>query len=194
MPAQLARIEALLFVHGEPIGLADIVSTLGIEKGEAEELLAALAAELAREERGLMLLSHGNRYQLVTKPAVADVLTQFVKRELDKDLSPASLETLAIIAYLGPISKARIEYFRGVNSSVILRNLGIRGLVSRIPDPARQSAWLYEASFELLKHLGIAKREELPAFANFRDRFEAREAANPDGATAAMPAADAAQP
>ena len=59
----------------------------------------------------------------------------FVKEELTEDLTPASLETLSIVAYLGPISRVRIEYLRGVNSSVILRSLMIRGLIERFADP-----------------------------------------------------------
>ncbi len=179
MPNLLAKLEALLFVHGEPIHIDAIAETLGVSVEEARTTLEAYEAELGRAERGLMLLSHGEKYQLITKPEVHSVLTQFIKQELDNDLSPASLETLALITYLGPISKARIEYFRGVNSTVILRNLGMRALINRIPDPAKQSAFLYEPSFDLLRHLGVSQKEDLPDLSIFRERFEARAAADP---------------
>lgn len=171
----LAKLEALLFIHGEPIHIRDIAGTLGISEDEAATLLEEFKTTLAGEGRGLMLLSHGDKYQLVTKPEVGSILTAFVKRELDSELTPASLETLAIITYLGPISKARIEYFRGVNSSIILRNLGLRGLIVRVPDPTKQNTWLYEPSFDLFRHLGVSNREELPEFQNLKTRFEARE-------------------
>jgi segregation and condensation protein B len=173
-PIILGKLEALLFIHGEPINIADIGRTLNMDEEKVKELLESYKESLKKEERGLMLLSHGDKCQLVTKPGVSDVLAEFVKRELDNDLTPASLETLAIIAYLGPVTKARIEYLRGVNSTVILRNLGLRGLISRIPDPSKQATWGYEPSFQLFQHLGVAKREELPDYENFISKFETR--------------------
>ncbi|MFH1246554.1 MAG: SMC-Scp complex subunit ScpB [Candidatus Liptonbacteria bacterium] len=183
-PKLLGKLEALFFIHGEPIRLSDVARTLGLEDKEAINLLAEFKETLKGDGRGLMLLSHGDKHQFVTKPEVSGVLTQFVKRELDSDLTPASLETLAIIAYLGPITKARIEYFRGVNSTVILRNLGLRGLVSRIPDPEKRSIWAYEPSFELFRHFCVSKREDLPEYPNFIARFEARKPEEGPGVSA----------
>jgi segregation and condensation protein B len=179
----IPKLEALLFVHGEPIGLSDIARILSLEEDAARAVIEEFKTGLTDANRGLMLLSHGDKYQLVTKPEVNSVLTEFVKQELDSELTPASLETLAIITYLGPVSKSRIEYFRGVNSTIILKNLGLRGLISRIPDPSVKGAWLYESSFELFRHLGVQKREDLPEWSALRDRFSAKETQDQSPAT-----------
>ena len=95
-----------------------------------------------------------------------------MKDELKGDLSPASLETLAIIAYFGPVPRSRIDFLRGVNSSFTLRNLLIRGLVDRAPNPSRPNQFLYAASFETLRHLGVSSREELPEFSAIHEKLE----------------------
>lgn len=174
----LAALEALLFIHGEPLSYKKIQSVLGIEKIEdLHALVARLEAELAASGRGLQLISDKEKIQLATKPEFNGILEQFVKEEVSEDLSPASLEALAIIAYLGPISRAKLEYLRGVNSSVILRSLAIRGLVERFADPEHPSSVLYRPTFDLMKHLGVKEKEELPEFAKFQDLLKVFEAA-----------------
>src|ERR1700687_889193 len=123
----LAALEALLFIHGEPIARKKVETVLGIENEEGASLTETLRKNLEDEGRGLQLLSDKEKVQLTTKPAFNMILEAFVKEELTEELTPASLETLSIIAYLGPISRAKIEYLRGVNSSMILRSLAIRG-------------------------------------------------------------------
>ncbi len=130
-----ASLEALLFIHGEPLSYKKIQSVLEIEKEELETLIKELKADLESDARGLQLISDREKVQLATKPEFNSILESFMKEEISEDLTPASLEALSIIAYLGPISRARLEYLRGVNSIVILRSLMIRGLVERFPDP-----------------------------------------------------------
>jgi segregation and condensation protein B len=168
----IASLEALLFIHGEPITFAKIGRVLGCNEEEVPELLRALAESLSAADRGLALVVDSGKAQLVTKPAFGKILEEFIKDELSEELTPASLETLAIVAYGGPLSRARIDYHRGVNSSFILRSLLLRGLVDRIPDPRRANAYLYEPSFGFLKHLGVARRDDLPDYAKFRDLLE----------------------
>src|SRR5690348_11769364 len=159
---KLASLEAFLFIHGEPLTYKKIEAVLGLEKGEAEPLVAEFKKRLEADDRGLQVIADREKVQLATKPAFNKILEDFVKEELTEDLTPASLEALAIVAYLGPISRAKLEYLRGVNSIVILRSLTIRGLVERIPDPEHPSGFLYRPTFELMKHLGIAAKDELP--------------------------------
>ena len=83
-------------------------------------------------------------------------------------MTSAALETISIIAYAGPISRADIEYIRGVNSSFTIRNLLLRGLVERTIDPKRSNAYVYTASFDLIKRLGLSKVEELPDYAKYK--------------------------
>ena len=178
-----ASLEALLFIHGEPLTYKKIATVLGVEREELDLIIADLARGLAAEDRGLQVISDHDKVQLATKPAFNAILESFVKEEISEDLTPASLEALAIIAYLGPISRARIEYLRGVNSIVILRSLMIRGLVERFPDPEHQASFLYRATFDLLKHLGIAENAQLPEFAKFRELLTVFDQTNKDRET-----------
>ncbi len=176
---RLASLEALLFIHGEPLTHKKIRAVLGF--GENEDLaglIAELSAQLAREDRGLQLISDREKIQLATKPEFNHILESFVKEEISEDLSAASLEALSIIAYLGPISRAKLEYLRGVNSSVILRSLMIRGLIERFADPEHPATPLYRPTFDLMKHLGVKEKEGLPDYGKFQELltvFEAKE-------------------
>lgn len=166
---KISALEALLFIHGEPISISKISSGLGLELVEAENLVNEFSASLLAENRGLNLVRMGDRVQLATKAEINPELENFVKSELSEELTPASLEVLSLVCYLGPISRSKIEYLRGVNSSFTLRSLLMRGLVDRIPDPNSTIAYLYRPTFELLKHLGLASPEEMPEFEKFRN-------------------------
>lgn len=174
---QLSQLEALLFIHGEPLPLSKIAAVTGIEEGALPALLDAYRLRLQEPGRGIMLLQIGNRVQLATKPEFGSLLEQFVKSELAENLSPASLETLALIAYFGPMTRARIEYHRGVNSSFILRTLLLRGLIDRIADPASPSSYQYLPSAELFQHLGLAAADDLPEYESFRVLLQKAETA-----------------
>jgi segregation and condensation protein B len=169
MTNKRASLEALLFIHGEPLPYKKIEAILGVERAELETIIEELKQDLEGDTRGLQLISDRDKVQLATKPAFNSILESFVKEEISEDLTPASLEALAIIAYLGPISRARLEYLRGVNSIVILRSLMIRGLVERFPDPEHPAGFLYRGSFDLMKHLGIKEKGELPDFEKFQE-------------------------
>lgn len=192
--AKLAELEALLFLHGEPLPLNKIIGVLKLSAEDSEILIKELKTRLEDQSRGLTLVSNMGKIQLVTKPQFGKILEDFVKEELEEELTPASLESLAIITYFGPISRNRIEYLRGVNSIFILRSLLLRGLVERFPDPERQNAYLYQPTFDLLKHLGLKDKEELPDFEKFKSllvSFEAAESENNlQSATEAFPVAD----
>jgi len=183
-----ASLEALLFIHGEPLSYKKIQSVLGIEKEELDTLIKELAADLEIDARGLQLVSDREKIQLATKPEFNSILESFMKEEISEDLSPASLEALSIIAYLGPISRARLEYLRGVNSIVILRSLMIRGLVERFSDPERPASFLYRGTFDLMKHLGIKEKEGLPDYEKFQELLKVFDAPKPVEPPAAEPA------
>lgn len=175
---KLASLEALLFIHGEPLTRKKIEAVLAWDKGDCDAVIEALKKKLDDPDRGLMLFSDGEKIQLATKPEWNTIIEGFMKEELTEDLTPASTETLAIITYLGPISRAKIEYLRGVNSSVILRSLTMRGLVERFPDPDHLSSFIYRATFDLMKHLGVQKKEALPDYEKFRELLKIFDAAN----------------
>ena len=169
MDKKIAALEALLFIHGEPLSHKKVASVLGFKEAEVGEVIAELKKRLEDAGRGLQIISDREKVQLATKPDYNKILEDFVREEISEDLSPASLEALSIIAYLGPISRAKLEYLRGVNSIVILRSLMIRGLVERFADPEHPSGFLYQTTFDLMKHLGIKGKEDLPEYKRFQE-------------------------
>lgn len=168
----IAKLEALLFVYGDALDFKKIAKTLKKLEEEIKEAAKALGEELQNENRGLFLVQDKEKIQLTTKPEFAKLLESVIKEELHENLTPAALETLSIVAYAGPMTRAELEYIRGVNSSFTLRNLLIRGLIERSPDPKRGNVFLYNPSFDLLKHLGAAKQEDLPEYEKFKAIIE----------------------
>lgn len=164
-----AQIEALLFLYGEPVEIKKLASSLKTGEGNIVYALEQLREKLRAENRGLALILHDGRAQLTTKPELGNILAKAVEDDLDTGLTPASLETLAIVAYLGPVRRSLIEHIRGVNSSFILRSLMIRGLVERKPDPKRPSAYVYQVTFDFLRHIGLDSAAELPEFEKYKE-------------------------
>ena len=113
---------------------------------------------------GLRIISKGDRIQMVSSPKNSKYIEKLIKQDLQKELTPASLETLAIVAYKEPITRAEIDEIRGVNSSFMLRNLLIRGLIERRENPKDARSYVYEISFNFLKKLGLKSKKELPEY------------------------------
>jgi segregation and condensation protein B len=155
-------IEAILFFKAEPISikvLAEITNTSLEEVG-----VALTELETALTGRGVALLRKDNEVSLGTAPEAAAVIEKMIKEELSRDLGKAGLETLSIVLYKGPISRPEIDYIRGVNSSFILRNLTVRGLVERLTKEGDSRAYVYRPTFELLSQLGITQISDLPDY------------------------------
>lgn len=172
MEKLIAQLEALLFIYGDALDFKKISKTLGADEEKIKEAAKLLSTELQKENRGLFLVQDKEKIQLTTKPDFAKLLENVIKEELHENLTPAALETLSIVAYAGPMARAELEYIRGVNSSFTLRNLLIRGLIERAPDPRRGNVFLYSPSFDLLKHIGVAKAGDLPEYEKFRALIE----------------------
>lgn len=170
MSDMLAQLEALLFYHGEAVTFKRIASVLKIMEKRAEELALEYKRELeGRERGGFALLLDNEKVQLVTKPEFHALFEKLAQEELKEELTPASLETLAIIAYLGPLSRPEIDYIRGVNSSFMLRNLFLRGLVERKKGAKKGGAFAYSASFDFLKHIGLQSVSKLPEYEKYHE-------------------------
>ncbi len=170
---KIAQLEALLFYHGEAVIFKRIASVLKTTEKQAEELALEYKKELeSRERGGFMLLLHEEKAQLVTKPEFHSIFEKLVQEDLKEELTPAALETLAIIAYLGPLSRPEIDYVRGVNSSFMLRNLFLRGLVERKKGAKKGGAFAYSTSFDFLKHIGFQDVSELPEYGKYHDVLE----------------------
>lgn len=159
-------LETILFAYGEPISEEKLAK---LTESKKEKVVSALE-ELARDYtgRGLVLLKKDGEWCLGTNPENAKFVEDLMKSEFGEELSRAAVETAAIIAYKGPITRADIEYVRGVNSSFTLRNLLVRGLVERIENPKDARSYLYRISFDFLKHLGLTKIEDLPQYEEYR--------------------------
>lgn len=157
-----AALEALLFTYGEPLEIKKISQILEITEEEILILLDNIKTGYEKNNSGLDILKHGAKLQLVSNSKLSSIVESLIKREFHEELTPAAEETLAIIAYAGPIGRIDIDNIRGVNSSFMLRNLLIRGLIERGSDPNRPNAYIYSVSFDFLKHLGLSKIEDLP--------------------------------
>lgn len=165
-----AALESLLFIHGEPMDLKTAAGILEIKKEELEKTVNAFENQLKTDNnRGLMLNRIGEQIQLVTKPDFHKLGEKIIKEEIKENLTPAALEALSIVAYNGPMARSMVDYLRGVNSSYVLRNLLVRGLIERYPDPERPYVFLYNISFDFLKHLGLGKQEDLPEYLKYKE-------------------------
>lgn len=164
-----SKIEALLFFKGEPVSLKFLEESLKISQDEVVDQLSHLKEQLA--ERGLRIVQTENKVELRTAPELSDFIEVMVKEELQKDLGRAGLETLSVVLYRGPVTRAQVDYIRGVNSTYMLRNLLIRGLVEKVPNPSDSRSYLYQTTHELLGYLGITNIKELPEYQNVQDEI-----------------------
>jgi segregation and condensation protein B len=153
-------LEALLFVAERPLSRREIASLAGVDRGTVDERLGDLEMSLAR--RGIRLLVDGDRVELATAPEAGALVARYVGVDAIR-LSPASLETLAIVAYRQPVTRAAIERIRGVDSDYTVRSLLHRRLIvelGRSDAPGRP--FLYGTGFDFLERFGLTSLEELP--------------------------------
>lgn len=154
-------IESLLLVASEPVTIDQLAETLEVERGLVETALSDLDEECTR--RGLRLQRKGQWVQWVTAPEAAPYIERFLGLQLSSKLSDAALETLAIIAYCQPVTRAQIEAVRGVNSDGVLRTLLSKGLieeVGRLEQAGRPI--VYGTTFEFLQYFGLRDLTQLP--------------------------------
>jgi segregation and condensation protein B len=162
----VAKIEALLFVNGGAMKMSRLAKSLDIKALEIKGALDMLAERLNVPESGIHLVRHEDSVELVTNPDLANFIAEQAKLEVQSELTRPQLETLTVIAYKGPISRAELEYIRGVNCQMILRNLAMRGLVEeKFDENILQNR--YFVSNEFLKMLGLHNIEDLPRYEEF---------------------------
>ncbi|KKS29041.1 MAG: Segregation and condensation protein B [Parcubacteria group bacterium GW2011_GWA2_43_11] len=164
------KLEAVLFYKGESETKTKLAKLLGVTPEEIEEAAVKLGTTLS--SRGIRLLRVQDQLELVTAPEASEAVNNVRKEELVRDLGKAGSETLAVVLYRGPVSRADIDYIRGVNCAFILRNLQVRGLVQRISNPNNTRSFLYEATPDLLKHLGVTEITGLPDYQAMREELE----------------------
>lgn len=156
-------VESLLFVADEPVTPGKLAQALERSEAEVQEALAALQALYQETGRGLRIQERNGRVQLVTAPAAAQAVENFLNLDLTTRLSGPALETLAIVAYRQPVTRAQIEAVRGVDCSGVLRKLLHLGLVEevgRLETVGRPI--LYGVTDQFMQHFGLISLEELP--------------------------------
>ena len=164
------KIEAILFFKGEPVSFKKLEDILKVPVNEIKDAVFNLKQTLSG--RGVVLMEKDGEVVLGTAQEFSKLIENLQKEELNKELSKASLETLSIILYKNGISRAEIDYIRGVNSSFILRALSVRGLVNKITDPKDNRRYLYQPSFDLLSFMGVKSVEELSEWIEVKNSLD----------------------
>jgi len=159
-------IEAVLFASGRPLSLRRLTDLVKGKQKDVEEALKNLGERLDAGS-GLMLQEYEDQYELVTRPEAAEVVKQVIKDDEQGELTRAALEALTILAYRGPMTRPELEQIRGIQSSMILRNLMIRGLVEQKADE-RLGQPTFAVTFDFLNHLGIKSTKDLPDYEALR--------------------------
>ncbi len=165
-----AALEAILFYRGEAVRISELARLLQLTEEEVRAALQNLSRAL--QGRGVALMLHNDTARLRTAAEAAPLITRVQKEELTKDLGNAGAETLAILLYMGPASRAEVEYVRGVNCAHILRTLMMRGLIERTQEQGTRAA-RYRVTEAFLAHMGVRSCEELPDFHAIQHKLKA---------------------
>jgi len=157
-----SKIEGLLFYKGEEVEIKKLANLLSAREDEIEEALKKL--ELSLSERGIVLVHKDDSVVLGITGELSSLIESIRKDEITKELTKSSLEALSIVLYKNGVSRSEIDYIRGVNSSFILRNLLVRGLIEKIIDLKDNRRFLYRPTFDTLSFMGITSINQLPNY------------------------------
>ena len=165
------KLEGVLFYKAAPVKKTALAKLLAVSE---EDLMAAVTTLGERLAAGATrLIQTEQELELVTAPELDELIEGLRKDEMKRDIGKAGAETLAIVAYRGPVTRSEIDRIRGVNSSFILRNLLVRGLVEK---SGEGRGIQYTASPALLAHMGVSDRTALPQFTDVMNTLAAHEA------------------
>jgi segregation and condensation protein B len=162
-----SAIEAVLMVIDEPVSEMSLASALELPVDDVVEHLHALAADYDEGDRGFTIRAIAGGWRVYSRPEYAPVVEKFLIDGQRSKLTQASLETLAVIAYRQPISRARIGAVRGVNVDGVVRTLHSRGLIEEMGTEVDSGATLYRTTSFFLQRLGLGSLDELPALAPY---------------------------
>lgn len=158
-----AALEAILFAAGEPVPIGRLSLVLDTDEGEILRLAEELAETYQKEERGMRVLRLGEKLQMCSAPDYAPYITKTLEHRKPPMLSQPALETLAIVAYFQPVTRAYIDRVRGVDSSYTVGVLTERGLIEicgRLDVPGRPS--LFRTTDAFLRTMGVSDLSQLP--------------------------------
>ncbi|VXB47831.1 SMC-Scp complex subunit ScpB [Citricoccus sp. K5] len=164
------QLEAVLMVVDEPVTVAQLAEATGAEARQVADVLSALASDYdglsGSPRRGFELRELAGGWRIYSRPAHAEVVERFIVEGQTARLTQAALETLAVVAYLQPVTRSRVAGIRGVNSDSVMRTLVSRGLVAEAGSDPHSGAVLYETTGYLLEMLGVGSLQELPKLSN----------------------------
>ena len=158
-----AHLEAILFVSAKPLTVGALAKLLETDAEKIESWLEEVSEIYSGPERGMMLVRNGAEVQFFSAPQTREVVENFLKEEITGELTRPQLETLTIIAYRGPISKPDIEQIRGINCTLILRNLEWRGLIEQSGESTSEIP-AYRVTIDFVRYLGLSSTEQLPQY------------------------------
>lgn len=165
-------VEAVLMVTEEPVDDVALASAIGLPVDQVRVLVSGLAREYDDEGRGFELRRVAGGWRMYSRPEYAPVVEQFVLDGQTAKLTQAALETLAIVAYRQPVSRARVGAVRGVNVDAVMRTLLARGLVEEAGNDPETGAVLYRTTDYFLQRIGLTSVDELPALAPYLPEVE----------------------
>jgi segregation and condensation protein B len=164
------KIESLLFYKNEPLSFSWLSKHLETSEVVIKKTLKEMRGHYL--DRGVVLVVHEETASLMTSPISSRLINDLAKRSDERELSKQALETLAVIAYKGKITKSEIDYIRGVNSLFILRNLTMRGLIGKKINILDKRSPLYVLTQDTLSLLGIVSKDELPDQEKIRKKLD----------------------
>jgi segregation and condensation protein B len=160
-------LEAVLMVADQPLDHLTLASAVGYPPGRVTEALQSLAEEYTEQGRGFDLRNVAGGWRFYTREEYAAVVERFVLDGQQARLTQAALETLAVVAYKQPVSRARVSAIRGVNVDGVIRTLVTRGLVEEAGTDRETTAVLYRTTSHFLERIGVTSLDDLPELAPF---------------------------
>ena len=162
-----ALLGAVLFAAARPLTVKQLADSTQLDADEVSSGLEELERRLEASQIGIQLLRHGAEVELVTHPDAAFAIARIVNADISGELTRPSLEALTILAYCGPLTRAELEHIRGVQSTLILRNLMLRGLVEETPE-GKLGQPTYAVTVDFIRHIGLNNVKTLPDYEELR--------------------------
>jgi segregation and condensation protein B len=160
-----SKIITTLFLSGDPVSIKTLCELLEVNENDIRSVLGEVKQKL--NASSLDLIDQNNQLTITTQSEYADIAVHLREYELSSELTPAQLQTLTIVAYMGPINNANVSFIRGVQSSQTLRSLATRGLITK-------SDTNYNVSIDSMKYLGISNISDLPSYDETREKLNAK--------------------
>lgn len=157
------NLESLLLVATRPLSVKKLAEQTNVTVKDVEQAIGELKHRYNIDASGIQILEHGSTVQFVTSPMASKLVTEYLKEEQAGELTRPALETLTIVAYRGPISKIQLDTIRGVNCSLILRNLMIKGLVESKSNKDKYQT-TYTVTSDFIRFLGLTDISQLPDY------------------------------